>query len=1034
MGGRPAPVSLLAAVVRGVRSRSSLTAGSLLLTAVAVASAVLGPAYQTAATQSFLVTRLTEAPPVSTGASITWIPSGTPFADLEQALRQAATVGADELGNKFGAATVMLESAAVSFDRVFVPELAGRVRLAAKDGACAHLIIAGDCPTQVGQAVVLEADAKFIGIKTGDHVPYPGVQSGLDIVGTYTVPTDAADFFFDPSRLATAFPAQTQTGQLPYQPAPLIVPSATFEQLPAEDWVLHVDRFLAVEPDISSSEVVAARQAVLALPNQLNQLSAGRHVVSRDNALQFVIAEIDRNRETASNTVTPAVISLILVALALLVRLLAAAADQRRGELALGSLRGMTGAQMWTFGLAEPLTVLLVATPVGVALGYAATSWLSDIWLTPGIPVGLGVASLVAGSLVLIAAVAASVVTVGRALAEPLSAQLGAVRRPGRSTRFALAAKFVLVVAAGVIVLTSLTSRGRSDPDSGDLVLPLLLAAATGLLASAATVAAARRWSDRTRKRRGITGFVASRAVSRRREGSLVILPLTAALAISVFAGGVYAAASTWRESTAATRVGADTAYESPLTLSRTVAVTREVDPGGRWLMAAAVIYAEFGDRVVLDTTRLGRVAQWPATWTPGLDAADIADLLQPNDPPLTLSGRRFALSIDNRVRSAVRSLGLSLQVETSAGEDQRLFFGPYGPGKSTRAVTAAFCAQGCVVKSLLIGGPVTTPIEMAGSVRITELTADGTAVASVVDPGAWRPIVSFGTDEPQVARLAPSPGLVVNLDSLGESTVGGITPADVPPARPVVVGRSADLEPEATKGQTLVLPSGSTEGLPVNVVQVSESLPFLGPSGLLIDYTMMARDQSIIGASTQTYVLARGETPTEVVAALRDRGISARTELDDTRSVLDQDAYALSLNLYLVAALAAIALALAGLAVNLAVQMPDRRRDAASLGVVGVRRRQILRAVFAEICIVLGAAGLAGIAAGSVAQYLVVRSLTLGVATDLRTPRVLATLDLERLAFVVACVLVVLAAVATAVAALSVHRARASTLRESIR
>ena len=57
---------------------------------------------------------------------------------------------------------------------------------------------------------------------------------------------------------------------------------------------------------------------------------------------------------------------------------------------------------------------------------------------------------------------------------------------------------------------------------------------------------------------------------------------------------------------------------------------------------------------------------------------------------------------------------------------------------------------------------------------------------------------------------------------------------------------------------------------------------------------------------------------------------------------MLDQDAYALSLNLYLVAALAAIVLAGAGLAVNLAVQMPDRRRDAASMRVVGVRRRQI--------------------------------------------------------------------------------------------
>lgn len=344
------------------------------------------------------------------------------------------------------------------------------------------------------------------------------------------------------------------------------------------------------------------------------------------------------------------------------------------------------------------------------------------------------------------------------------------------------------------------------------------------------------------------------------------------------------------------------------------------------------------------------------------------------------------------------------------------------------------FCTQACLVKSLLIGGPATTAARMKGSVEITEFTADGNPVPRAVDPGAWRPIVSFAADDPQVATIDRGSSLVVDLDTSGESNIGGITPTDVPPMRPVVVGRSAGIETGGTNGKTKVIASGSLNDLPVRVVAESESMPFLGPSGLLIDYTMLTRDQPVFGATTQSYVLARGDTPSAVVAALRDRGIFDKTELVETKAVLDQDAYALSLNLYLVAALAAIALALAGLAVHLAVQMPDRRRDAASLRVVGVRRRLILRAVFAEICVVLGVAGLAGVAAGSAAQYLVVRTITLGVATDLHTPRVLATLDAQRLAILVACVLALLVAVATAVATLSVHRARASTLRETVR
>ena len=86
-------------------------------------------------------------------------------------------------------------------------------------------------------------------------------------------------------------------------------------------------------------------------------------------------------------------------------------------------------------------------------------------------------------------------------------------------------------------------------------------------------------------------------------------------------------------------------------------------------------------------------------------------------------------------------------------------------------------------------------------------------------------------------------------------------------------------------------------------------------------------------------------------------------------RALLDQDAFALALRLYVVVTVLVILLALAGLAANLAVQLPSRRRDAASLRVVGVKRRSVMVGVVAEFVLVLGAAALAGIAAGGVAQ-----------------------------------------------------------------
>jgi len=125
---------------------------------------------------------------------------------------------------------------------------------------------------------------------------------------------------------------------------------------------------------------------------------------------------------------------------------------------------------------------------------------------------------------------------------------------------------------------------------------------------------------------------------------------------------------------------------------------------------------------------------------------------------------------------------------------------------------------------------------------------------------------------------------------------------------------------------------------------------------------------------------------------------------------------------------------ALAGLGANLAVQLPARRRDAASLRVVGVSRRAVMVGVVEEFLVVLGAAALAGVAAGAVAQYVVIRTVTLGFADSSLTPRVLPSFDLTGAATVSAGVLGLLLVVATGFAVLTVRGARTSSLRENAR
>lgn len=122
--------------------------------------------------------------------------------------------------------------------------------------------------------------------------------------------------------------------------------------------------------------------------------------------------------------------------------------------------------------------------------------------------------------------------------------------------------------------------------------------------------------------------------------------------------------------------------------------------------------------------------------------------------------------------------------------------------------------------------------------------------------------------------------------------------------------------------------------------------------------------------------------------------------------------------------------LALIGVVVHLVVGLPARRRDAASLRVVGVTKRTIELAAVVELSIVLGAAALAGVVGGSLADQLVVRRIRFGSTIgDLPLPDVPARLELPLLLAVAAAPTVVLLLVSSAVARSAVKGARGATL-----
>ena len=392
-----------------------------------------------------------------------------------------------------------------------------------------------------------------------------------------------------------------------------------------------------------------------------------------------------------------------------------------------------------------------------------------------------------------------------------------------------------------------------------------------------ATVWLARRWARRTDQRSGVAGFVASRLISRRREGALVILPLTAALAIAVFSLGVYGAAADWRFSNAVTQAGSGQTYRSPLTLDDTVELTHDIDPDGDWLMAAgAEADATFGDRLVLDTPRLARVATWPSSWTSGMTADDVQSALAPSSEPLTLEGTDLALTADNGVSSPTGDITIGLEVRPAAGgATDTIFFSPFPAGESTVATTSRLCAEGCEVIQLSVADSDLGDAS-DGDVAIVGLEVDGQQVdPSQLAPSAWREVPALEGSDSQLMDISGTDGrLTLGVSAPQSRLYAAVSPDDVPLARPILIGRGADLPLVERDGDTLVLASSNRVNLYADPVAETESMPILGPRAILVDYTMLTRDNRVQDPQTSVYVLSRADTPQSIQQELEKHGL----------------------------------------------------------------------------------------------------------------------------------------------------------------
>ena len=163
-------IQVLGAVLRGLRARALLSVGSIVLTALAVGSAVLGPVFAEAVTNSYVVTRLREAPAASTGlvrvleADVAARPAGGPRPGRARVRR--ARRGPLGRGDHDDALDALQRAARC------------RESFRARDDVCAGLEVTGRCPSRPGEVLMLKTDAAKTGAVVGKPLEAADLRAG----------------------------------------------------------------------------------------------------------------------------------------------------------------------------------------------------------------------------------------------------------------------------------------------------------------------------------------------------------------------------------------------------------------------------------------------------------------------------------------------------------------------------------------------------------------------------------------------------------------------------------------------------------------------------------------------------------------------------------------------------------------------------------------------------------------------------------------------------------------------------------------
>jgi hypothetical protein len=995
-------VLILRLAVRAIRWRAAASAAVFLVAVVAILAATIGPIYLHAVDQTVLVRHLQNASPSQRDVLVARDTEvGYGRVDWNAQVRDLAGQFAHD---HLFARPQFEQQADVTTGG---PEPL-KSEIASVENLCVHVrIIRGRClsPNSTGETLISANTAAAEHLTVGDTLrstSTTGATIGLRVVGVYR-PVALGGSFWAPWALFQF----GQPGSL-NQPAPGDASFATSAELSSQVRRLSetLSANVALLPKhVGYDDIGELRSTIANVNNRIAHLAyvagtSGTSVSSLTTSLPTVLAQTSHETSLARTLVTVASAQLALLAMFLLYAVVANTTAAQGPEVALAKLRGRRAGSVLLQSLAQPIALVLAATPVGALLAWIAVRLLAARLLGHRVDVTFPPAAYGVAALALVGGVLAAVVAARRIIVTPVGAlmRLGA-GMPGSPIGLLVAdAAAVTIAVAGLIELEvgGVLNAGKPNPLS--VLAPTLLAVAAAVVVLRLLPLLARQLARWTRDSRRLATFLTVRQLLRRPAEARAVLLVAVAVSIAAFAVTTWADSGRNRSLRALNSAGAHTVLSvrpGAGVYDLRAAVDR-ADPGGHSMAVAYTNVDGLPPLIAVDTARFRSVG----AWVPGNSSVPLASVLHrlgARVAPVMVTGTRLRLHVD-LIRHPSQSVHLAVNFTKPNHNQVVRTVAPLVPGTGSYEISLpSACAGGCRVAGLDL--TANTPDNRGASgTRVRQI--DAVIGASVRSERGWRPVMSFanrtrwrGDGKGPVAIGSAGGSLSVGVRQVSGYAWPSAVSASIPTVLPAVVASAQAAANQGNQIHDIEAVGLDRQSLFVNGVVRAVTLPQVDRDGVMVDFGTALAAMSRPAATTTHYqVWLSSRAPSDMAARLARQHVYVQRAIHSAtyRSALDKSGPAFADSLFLLSALAAAVLAIGATAVGRVLSVRRRGYELAALEAVGVSPRTLRRATAAEQGSVFGIGLLVGLAAGLIGARLALPSTPVFVDTSTGPPLVL--------------------------------------------